>query len=289
MELWFLLALVSSISAGLGSFTHKVAAMRKCDATLMATQATLLSLILLTVGLAFLADFSEIWHLSSLIGLIAGASYFTVLVLKIDVLKHIDSAIFFPIYKVLGPLITIGLGLVFFSERFTSIEWLGLILSLLVPLLLISKSENKRQQNLFYGLFLLVFAAIIGSISIAITKFGSDLSSDLWWYIYTTEVGILIGALASLGKRKNLASLAKINLWKEQYGLIIAMGVTQFFSAVLIIWAFYVGGSLGIVYMISSLYIIIPIVLSIIYYQEHWNARKIFAIILSVLALVLLK
>ncbi len=37
------------------------------------------------------------------------------------------------------------------------------------------------------------------------------------------------------------------------------------------------------------LYILIPIVLSIYLYQEHWNARKVIAITLSIVALYLLK
>jgi uncharacterized membrane protein len=52
--------------------------------------------------------------------------------------------------------------------------------------------------------------------------------------------------------------------------------------------AFIYGGPLGIVYTINSLYILLPIILAIIFYGEHWNVRKAVAIILSVLALALL-
>ena len=51
----------------------------------------------------------------------------------------------------------------------------------------------------------------------------------------------------------------------------------------------FVDGSLGVVYAIQSLYILIPIILSIVIYKEHWNVRKIFAIILSLAALAFLR
>ena len=52
--------------------------------------------------------------------------------------------------------------------------------------------------------------------------------------------------------------------------------------------AFVAGGPLGIVYTINSLYILLPIILAIIFYGEHWNFRKALAIGLSVVALAML-
>ena len=56
----------------------------------------------------------------------------------------------------------------------------------------------------------------------------------------------------------------------------------------LMVYAFETGGPLAIVQTIHSMYILIPIVLAIIFYNEHWNLQKVVAIVLSVAALALL-
>lgn len=56
----------------------------------------------------------------------------------------------------------------------------------------------------------------------------------------------------------------------------------------LILFAYTIGGGLAVVHTILSLYIIITIVLSIIFYNEHWNLQKIAAVTLSIAALGLL-
>ena len=60
-------------------------------------------------------------------------------------------------------------------------------------------------------------------------------------------------------------------------------------TTIVSVYAYSLGGSLGIVYTINSLYILIPITLSIMFYNEHWNLRKVTAIALSIAALWLLK
>ena len=101
-----------------------------------------LSLPLLSVGL--------------LAGLVTSSSAF----IKIQVLHYIDSAIFLPLFKVLGPAIVIIFGLFFFGESFTVTEWTGLLVSLSVPLLIVSRDEHTRQNNLTLGLVLVAVCAV---------------------------------------------------------------------------------------------------------------------------------
>ena len=54
------------------------------------------------------------------------------------------------------------------------------------------------------------------------------------------------------------------------------------------LFAFSVGGTLAVVQTIHSMYILIPIVLAIIFYNEYWNLQKAAAIVLSVVSLAFL-
>jgi len=70
--------------------------------------------------------------------------------------------------------------------------------------------------------------------------------------------------------------------------LSIISGVFQFAGFAFMILGFKAGGPLAIVYTVNSFYILIPIILSVIIYKEHFNLRKALAIGLSIVALAFL-
>jgi multidrug transporter EmrE-like cation transporter len=66
-----------------------------------------------------------------------------------------------------------------------------------------------------------------------------------------------------------------------------ANGVVQLLSFYFLLLAL-VDSNLSIVYSINAHYILIPVLLSVWLYKEHWNTQKAAALVLSMLALVLL-
>jgi drug/metabolite transporter (DMT)-like permease len=148
-----------------------------------------------------------------------------------------------------------------------------------------------RQKNLILGLQILVFAAIIAAISMGLSKYGTDISNNLWLFLLMTEVFTAISAFLLLMQthRAKMVTFFTTESSSEALWLALVMGVTQSLSAAAIVFAFATGGTLAIVYTISSLSILIPIILSIVIYKEHWNARKAAAIAISTAALALLK
>jgi drug/metabolite transporter (DMT)-like permease len=179
----------------------------------------------------------------------------------------------------------------FFSEGFSGVEWVGLFLSLSVPLLLVTHTEKSRQKNLFRGLRLLLSASLIAAVSVGAIKLGLDQTDNV--LLFSLQVDLMLG----------IAGLITLFLQSKKFGLrsrisnsfralflviVIVSGIFQFTNFVLLTFALSIG-SLGIVYTINSLYILVPIILSIIYYNEHWNYRKVTAIVLSIAALAFLK
>lgn len=290
MEIWFLLAVASAVTGGVGAFTHKVAAARNANIAVLNTYSSVISATILFFCTWYFAGFSYFWTLSTLVAFIGAFTYLFTLILKVESLKEIDSAIFFPLYKVSGPLITIILGIVLFNESFSKMEWFGLILSLLVPLMLINRSENLRQKNLLRGLYILFTASIIGAVSITFFKYGTDISQNVWLYLLVSDVFLAFSSILVLLRKYKSKTVKYIQSETslESIKLFSVMGLAQFGGAATMIFAFAGGGALGIVYTINSLYILIPIVLSIIFYNEHWNLRKAIAIFLSIAALALL-
>lgn len=290
MELWFWAAVTGMAFAGVSNFIFKIAAVRQYDGSRFSfVGATAMFIVLLLIVLLF----SEKNTLNFVLfgtGVMAGAFGGLNNILKVKVLQCIDSTIYFPLFKLLSPIIAIVLGLLFFGESFTYTEWIGLLLGIFVPLLLISPGEKGRQKNLALGLIIVVVTASFAAFGSALGKYTVTLLGDVIFTTLLMTTGVLLGSVGAEYSRGGYTRLEKLFHIPEDRTFIvlsILRSILITIGAGMVLLAYYLGGPLAIVHTINSLYILIPIMLSIIYYGEHWNAKKVIAIILSVAALVL--
>ena len=290
MEWWFIFAAVSAITSGIAGFSNKIAAHHDLDSGLIIFYSALMSTsVLLPITLVMVGTNGLSWPLfffGALSGLVAAISS----LFKIRSLKYIDTTIFFPLFKLVAPLLAIIFGIVLFSEHFNGREWLGLILSLFIPLLLITKVENARQKHLVQGLLWMLAAGFTAALIAVIHKFNVETFDSVYWIVTSSSIGVFVGGFASfLIKHKIQGFTEKVRERTSRFLLITAAWRSACLSVSIIctILAFSLGGTLGIVYTINSMYILIPIVLAIYFYDEHWNTQKVVAIVLSILALLL--
>lgn len=291
MELWFLAAVAAAILAGLSNMYFKTAAARGYPAEIFSFYGSVITLFLIvTVYVAFPSPvFAQ-----SLVGLIVFLGGFIAAVggiLKVYALRHIDTTIYFPLFKLLAPAIAIILGVVWFGERFTWYEWSGMLVGLLVPLLLITKAENTRQNNLVVGLLFVIITGVVSAFAAASQKFGIDSGLSIVVTFLFMTLGLLLGNLVSIcWKRRSILLFQYVaeNTTKAIVWAGVMRAVLISASVGLTMYGYWLGGPLAIMQTIHSMYILIPIVLSIIFYNEHWNAQKVVAIMLSVASLALL-
>lgn len=291
MELWFVLAVFSAFSGGIFIFLTKVAAERNYDGLLLSTITVVFSGVLFLIATAVFSDFGGITKFLLLMTAINSFTYMWTNLLRHDAMQCIDTAVYYPIYKTLTPVLVIAAGLVYFREQLSTVEWIGIVLSLFVPLLLITNAEKTRQKDLFRGLKLLTIAAVLGAVSAVTIKAGTNATDNTWLFMTLVAFGIVGAGLLTLlysNGKKPIGQRLQAVKDKKFCWLAFWMGVTTFFSFASLVFAIDLG-TLSIVYTVQSLYILIPIVLSIIYYNEHWNPQKVFAIVLSIAALALLK
>ena len=287
METWFTLAVTSTLAAGMQAFLYKIAAKEKIDIVVLSFYSAIFSSLLVLIAVIYFSDFSGLLQPMLLFSGLTTLTYLITTVTKVRGLENIDSAIFFPLYKVFGPAIVIVLGIIFFDENFSNKEWLGLIISLFIPLLLITKAENSRQYNLRKGLWWLLLSVVIGGIGVAFWKNGADIAPNPWMFILSTELFMIpIAYSALLTKHRNcLRKKLSVVKTRKFVNMLVVSSIANAVAGAVFVFAVTTGGALGIVYTINSLYILIPIVLSIAIYNEHWNAQKILAILLSIVAL----
>jgi drug/metabolite transporter (DMT)-like permease len=290
-EVWFLYAVAATVFAGINVFTAKIAAARNYNTKLFSACSSALAGVLGIVVGFWVEGLSELSWAMFLIALVIGGIYILGSILRMDGLRYIDAMIMLPLHKVVSPLLAIFAGFLFFSEIPGQFEWIGLGLGVLVPVMLINRGERARQSHLMKGLLFMFLSAVCGAGTAAISKFGSQEFNSV---ILLTGLINGLGAILSfswfyLQQRKDLrAEIQKI--WHKEYILLTMItGSTLFAGYTAMLLAFEAGGLLGIVYTIHSFYIVIPIVLAIYFYNEHWNLKKVGAIALTLLALLFLE
>ena len=284
---WFIFALLSALFAGLHAFTQKMAVERGYSSTVINILNTAVSAMLATSVVLYLGvGTSKALLYGLFLGALNGAMHMFGSIIRMDGLRYVDTAIFFPLYKTIGPIFTVIFGVLFFKEWFSANEMIGIVLGIVIPLLLIHKSEKTRQANLYKGLLFVVLSALFTAISATVAKFSTGMIGNVFLFVAASHA---FGALSGLvsykaGSRSNVFKPFKD---KSVIQLGVLGGVLQFATFSCFMFAFK-NGSLAIVYTINSFYILIPIILSIIFYKEHFNLRKALAIGLSILAILFL-
>jgi drug/metabolite transporter (DMT)-like permease len=233
------------------------------------------------------AGFGAVTIIILLSGFISAASSS----LKVYALRYIDSTIYFPLFKLLTPALAIVAGVTLFAESFSVLEWVGLGLGLLVPLMLISPAENTRQQNLTMGLVLVLITGVLSALTAVAGKYAIDMEVPVFTTLLLTVVGLSIGAIGLIIYKRGVRGISFL-IRTESSPLLVKTATARAtlisFGVWAMLFALSTGGTLSAVQTIHSMYILIPIILSMIFYNEHWNWQKGLAIGLSVVSLTFL-
>lgn len=289
MPLWFIVALAASISPALYIFIQKIGAERGYNSNLLNTYSAGIAAMMLFAIAGPIGGYHELsW---SLVGVSAlnGCLFITSTNLRMDAFKHIDATVFLPQHKVISSVTALVTGIFYFKESMCGLQWAGIALGIAVPLLLITKHENARQKHLAKGLLLMVVSAICGALAAAVIKQGTDMFRST---ILLTACSLLFTAGFGVLFRKIRCSddIPTCALpGKGFMTLALVNSVMQASGFALLVYAYSLNGPFAIVYLIFSFYIVIAILLSVIFFKEHIDARKICAIIVSIIALMLLK
>ncbi len=292
MEPWFVLAVVAAIVGGIPPFLVKVAAKRDYDAGLFILLGSIAKALIIVPLVLVWGDW-EVFHIIPvLLGFLVGLVAVQGAIMRVLALRHVDATIYFPLNKVLSPVVVIAAGILLFSESFTFMEWLGLLGGIFVPLLLISRGEHTRQSNLRAGLILIVITALISAFGAIVNKFTLDTFADTaLWILAGNACGALLGSLYKYWRTQGSLAMIIPGI-RVTDGVMIKLSLVRGLLLIVSLgsglYALALGGPVGIVYTIGALYILIPILLSIIFYNEHWNLQKALAIVLSVVSLAFL-
>lgn len=289
MELWFIYAVASALFAGLHAFALKIAATHNHNGDANTALSALVSAGFGWIIIIALGWWQAAWELLVMFALLSGVLYSFGAAARVNSLKYIDTTIFFPLYKTIGPIIAVVAGLLIFSETLNAYEIFGVALSLAVPLLLLHKDERTRQKALAHGLLLLALSVTLIMTAQIANKYATGVVGNILLFATVTHTFTFFLSILLWYKhtKKNGAVFAH-SITKDLISISVFSGIFQFLGFYAFLKAFELG-TLSIVFTINSLYIVIPIVLSVWWYKEHFNLRKGAAVVLSILALAFLR
>ena len=280
--------LAGTFFAGVALFMQKIVAEERRNGAFNGMLAYgVTGLIAFALLLVSIQNVPANWGIVAFFGLTAGAVHGICNFLRIESLKYIDSVLFFPLNKVLAPLIVVIGAVALFQDNLSVVQYVGIALSLTVPLLLITSVERTRQKNLSLGLRLLVISAVLSAVSLLLTKQGLGYSSDILFILCMSQITGTLASVAILLRQHGagFAMFAHAD-WRD-VKLGIWSGIFMFISSYCLFEALSTGLA-SIVYVIQAHYILIPIVLSVWWYRDHINMRKFAAVVVSFFAIALL-
>ncbi len=162
-------------------------------------------------------------------------------------------------------------------------ESLWIILWILVLLLLITRKENNIQKNLYVWVILVLLTAFLTSVSSSASKEIMVREFNVPFFVFISSwVWLILSFFTNNHDKKknhkntNKKGIIKISLIWWVLNFLAFYAFTKSLE-----WNF------AIVYTINSFSILIPIILSIIFYKEHFDFRKWFVILLSIISILL--
>lgn len=285
MEIYVILAAISAVLAGFYSFSFKVIAERNYDTNLSYVYMYFTAFVVSWV--ISLIDWGYSWNLHEFLLIIIFALWMTFFYnmsmhTRVESMKNMDAMIFYPLYKTFGPILVIFISYSLFNETLTIKEWFGICCWISIPLLLITKSENRIQKNLYKGCIFMLFTSFLTALTWTIQKIWVNLWFNLNVFL---TVFMFFGGVFSLVWyfKKSNKDKKYTNSWIFPFSVIIGLffvGSAYTFMRALE-WNF------AIATTINSFSILIPIILSIIFYGEHFNLKKGIVIGLSIVSILL--
>jgi drug/metabolite transporter (DMT)-like permease len=286
MEVWLIYAIISIFSAGLFSFGTKIATERNYNASLMSVYLYTFGAVIAGVVYLFSPNKELIENMLVVTGWASLASvlFLLAIITRVKGMKYVDAVIFFPIHKTIGPVLVTISSLFYFSESLTAKEMIGILIGICVPILLITKTESKIQKNLKSGFVFIVTTSILTALVSSISKLISANGFSIDFYIF---IFLFSGIFSSLFSYKFIQK----NDAEEEYS---TKGIL-FFSTILALFFFMANYAfvkalergLAIVFTINSFSILVPVILSVLFYKDHFSIKKAFIVVLSIISIIL--
>ena len=286
MPFWLGFSLLATLFYGLLNFLYKVAAEKKFvnQAVILISATTVVFSAFVTILIAQ-TGFSKI--LPALPYALANGTLFAFGALsKFQALKLAPASVVFPVNKS-NVLFVIIIGIIFFNETPSLLQWFGIASSILV-LIIISTEQLQLSGNItLKGIYFAFFAALCTSFSMTAGKLASTRVDRTTYIMLSYSIVAIISLFIYL--KRSTADDRKTFFKRPGIFLIgCSIGILNYFGYKLVLSAF-ASGSMSLVQPILALSILVPIFLSSLIYKEKMTILRIISIGLTLASILLIK
>ena len=290
---WLSWALVSTLFYGIYAFLFRRLIMHKGDTlTAMVISPAIVSVIAAAIlGVSALSGGHNLSWLVIIFALLQGGLFFLTTESRATALSlGMPSTQLYPIVKS-GTLFVILISALLFNELEMLMDprrIIGIIFILISVFLILQwKSTSDKGSGGYHSLafaFLATFTSIGATLA---PKYVIDLNQEINIFVFILIANLFTTVLAFF--RINYQKQPVTYQAKREASVTgIWLGISSFAGFATFLKAIE-SGPLSIVAAVSSLYILIPIVLSVIFFKEVFRTRSQIAVILSILGIILCK
>ncbi len=281
VELWLVYVLIAALFRGGASFITKIISYKNLDSSsIFQIQMFLASLILIffiNKDSLILLYKTPILIYTFLIGM----TLFFFKKNTVQVLKDISSSIAFISTRIFPTLLLLIASFILFQKALTIKELIGLLLGILTFVFLYDKTDTaKKDSNFFRGIQRLIVNILLGTFMIIFIKYSILIDINLTLFLYSFFCFCFFFGESISQKSINFSKLtSNQNL---SYGFLLGIG---FCIANYFLFKALKIANTAVVYKIFSYEIFVPIILSILFFNEKITIRKSIAFILTILSL----
>jgi len=245
------------------------------------TTVTLLSAILFLVSNALLTNIPFLLFIAC----VNGIAFVLGTVTHIEALKYLPAGVAYPLIR-LNAVIVIIFSIIFFNDRVSAYQVIGIVLALIVMVILSRQPEDQNLPtgNSRRGLILVAIALLSSAVASISCKFAAVHTNRLAFM----AVSYFWGTLFSLGLTKRKMAEEADPDHTEALLLGFIMGLLNFLGFYSFLKALSLG-ALSLIVSITGLHFVIAIVLAVLIYKEALTPARVFGILLAIVAVVFLR
>ncbi|BCR03322.1 hypothetical protein DESUT3_03910 [Desulfuromonas versatilis] len=282
---WYILALLAWLLMGTQRFFYKVSAARGCNSA-WTTFAFMATVTLLSAALFFsTGENPGEPGLLVLIALLNSLAFLAGTISHIEALKHLPAGVVYPLTR-LSLVVVVLFSVLFFQDRLSPWQGLGITLALAVVLLLTRQpgAGSGPATASRRGLALVLVAILAGAAASISSKFAALHTGKLAFM----AVSYCASTLFSLGLTGRLQPTEAGGRHREALLIGLAMGVLNFAGYYAFLRALELG-PLSVIAALTSMHFVIAIALSVAVYRERLTRTRLLGILLTLASVLLMR
>lgn len=285
MDNWYIFALAALVLFGIQRFLYKVSAEENCN-TAVTTFAFMGTVTCLST-LVFFALGKEIENIPWLvfIALVNSLSFFAGTVLTIESLKHIPASVAMPLIR-LNIILVVLYGVVFFGDQPSPWQGAGIVTALAVIMILARSPSpaGKSKGTVLRGVLYATAALFAGAVA-AVSSAHAALTVNKPAFM---ALSYFLGTLFAIALHSRRGPAERGATTKKALLIGLAIGIVNFAGFYSLLQAL-ACGPLSIIIPFTGLYFVVVVLLSVIVYGEKVDAARGFALVLTILAVVMMR